>query len=428
MMLAALAASTLLVVKAGTLIDGTGAPPRHDVTVLVEGGRIASVEKGGRIPAGAEIVDLSSATVLPGFVDAHVHLALRTFGDGDWQHTLVTMSSADLALLGAVHAQQTLESGFTTVRVVGSMRFEDVSLREAVNAGWLPGPRILAAATPFGILGGHCDATAGLAPGAMPERGLENGVADGVEGVCEAVRYAVKHGADVVKICATGGVLSPGDLGVQQYTEEEMRAAVETARLLGRRVAAHAHGTEGIKAAVRAGVASIEHGWLLDAEGAGLMKERGTWLVPTLAAIELGERLDKANQLPPAIAEKVRFVGGRAREACRLAAAAGVRIALGTDSGVGRHGTNAHEFGLLKACGLEPMQAIVAGTLGGATLLGVERETGSIAPGKSADIVAVSGDPLADLSRLEHVGFVMKAGSIVVRDGHAVARSAPAVP
>jgi len=340
----------------------------------------------------------------------------------------VTTASADLALLGAVHAQQTLESGFTTVRVVGSMRFEDVSLREAVNAGWLPGPRILAAGTPFGILGGHCDATAGLAPGALAERGLEHGVANGGEGVREAVRYAVKYGADVVKICATGGVLSPGDLGVQQYTEEEMRAAVDTARLLGRRVAAHAHGTEGIKAAVRAGVASTEHGWLLDAEGAALMKERGTWLVPTLTAIDLGERLEKANQLPPAIAEKVRFVGGRAREACSLAATAGVRIALGTDSGVGRHGTNAHEFALLNACGLTPMQAIVAGTLGAATLLGVERETGSIATGKSADIVAVAGDPLADLSRLEHVSFVMKGGAIVVRDGHTVARSAPAVP
>lgn len=310
MTIAALAASAVLALKAGTLIDGTGAPPLHDVTVLVEAGRIASLENGGRIPPGAEVVNLANATVLPGFVDAHVHLALRTFGDGDWAHTLVTMSSADLALLGAVHAQQTLESGFTTVRVVGSIRFEDVSLRDAVNAGWLPGPRILAAGTPFGILGGHCDATAGLAPGAMPERGLENGVANGVEGVREAVRYAVKYGADVVKICATGGVLSPGDLGIQQYTEEEMRAAVETARLLGRRVAAHAHG----------------------------------------------------------------FVGGRAREACRLAAAAGVRIALGTDSGVGRHGTNAHEFGLL------------------------------------------------------HVDFVMKAGAIVVRDGRAVARGAPAIP
>jgi imidazolonepropionase-like amidohydrolase len=427
-LLAALAAPVALVVKAGTLIDGTGGPPARRVAILVQDGRIVSIEKEGHIPAGAEVVDLSDRTVLPGFVDAHVHLTLRTFGDGDWEHTLLTMSSADLALLGAVHAQQTIESGFTTVRVVGSLHFEDVALRNAVDAGWLPGPRIVAAGTSFGILGGHCDATGGLAPGAVPQRGVENGVADGVEGVREAVRYVVKHGADVVKICATGGVLSPGDLGVQQYTEEEMRAAVETARMLGRRVAAHAHGTEGIKAAVRAGVASIEHGWLLDAEGAALMKERGTWLVPTLSAIELGERLDKANQLPRAIAEKVRFVGGRARASCRLAVDAGVRIALGTDSGVGRHGTNGHEFGLLRSCGLDPLQAIGAGTLGAATLLGLERDAGSITAGKWADLVAVKGDPLADLAVLEHVDFVMKGGSVVVRDGEPVARRAPAVP
>jgi imidazolonepropionase-like amidohydrolase len=323
-LLAALTAPAVLVVKAGTLIDGTGGPPSRRVAILVRDGRIVSIEKEGHMPAGAEVVDLSDRTVLPGFVDAHVHLALRTFGDGDWEHTLVTMSSADLALLGAVHAQQTI--------------------------------------------------------------------------------------------------------GVRQYTEEEMRVAVETARMLGRRVAAHAHGTEGIKAAVRAGVASIEHGWLLDAEGAALMKERGTWLVPTLSAIELGERLDRANQLPRAIAEKVRFVGGRARASCRLAVDAGVRIALGTDSGVGRHGTNGHEFGLLKSCGLDPLQAIGAGTLGAATLLGVERDAGSITAGKWADLVAVKGDPLADLSVLERVDFVMKGGSVIVRDGEPVARRAPAVP
>jgi imidazolonepropionase-like amidohydrolase len=297
-----------------------------------------------------------------------------------------------------------------------------------VDAGWVAGPRILAAGTSFGILGGHCDVTDGLVSDLVPARGIEDGVADGADGVRAAVRYVIKYGADVIKICATGGVLSPTDLGAQQYTEDEMRAAVDTARMLGRRVAAHAHGTDGIKAAVRAGVASIEHGWMLDAEGASLMKQRGTWLVPTLSAIELGERLEKAGQLPPALAEKVRFVAGRARESCRLAAAAAVRIALGTDAGVGRHGTNGHEFALMRACGLEPMQAIVAGTSGAATLLGRERDIGSIAVGKAADLVAVAGDPLGDLARLEHPDVVIKAGVVFVRDGRPVARAGPSVP
>jgi imidazolonepropionase-like amidohydrolase len=424
----ALLAGALVALRAGLLIDGTGAAPVRNAVVLIQDGRITAVGASLPIPAGVEVIDLADRTVLPGFIDAHVHLAFRTFGDGDWQHANLVMPSAERALLGAAHAQQTLEGGFTTVRVLGTARFEDVALRDAIQADWLPGPRILAAGISFGALGGHCDATGGLAVDAVPEGGIERGVADGVDGVRAAVRYVVKHGADVVKICATGGVLSPGDLGVQQYTEEEMRAAVETARMLGRRVAAHAHGTGGIKAAVRAGVASIEHGWLLDAEGASLMKQRGTFLVPTLSAIERGERMEKAGELPPWIAEKVRFVARRAREACRTAVSAGVPIALGTDAGVIHHGANGHEFALMSACGLSPMQAITAGTLGAATLLGREAEVGSIAAGKAADLVAVAGDPLSDLGRLEHVDFVMKAGRVAVREGHVVGRSAAGIP
>ncbi|HEY2946076.1 MAG TPA: amidohydrolase family protein [Vicinamibacteria bacterium] len=428
--LSALVAAAVLpvFVRAGTLLDGTGSAAARDVTIVLEGGRIKSVGPSGLVPAGVEMIDLSDRTVMPGFVDAHVHLAYRTFGDGDWEHSTLVLTSADMALLGAVHAQQTLEAGFTTVRVVGTAHFEDVALRQAIDGGWIPGPRIVAAGIAFGIRGGHCDATNGLSIDAVPDGGLERGVADGVGAAREAVRYAVKHGADVIKICATGGVLSPGDLGVQQYTEEEMRAAVETARMLGRRVAAHAHGTEGIKAAVRAGVASIEHGWLLDAEGAALMKQHGTWLVPTLSAIDLGERLEKAGQLPPVLAEKVRSVAQRARESCRLAQAAGVPIALGTDSGVGHHGTNALEFELLTRCGLTPMQAITAGTLGAARLLGREHEIGSVETGKRADLVAVKGDPLSDVALLQHVEFVMKDGVVIKRDGRVLPRPAPAVP
>jgi imidazolonepropionase-like amidohydrolase len=422
------AASPITAVKAGTLIDGTGAPPTHGVTILIQDGRITGVGRDVAVPAGAQVIDLSDRTVLPGFIDAHVHLAFRTFGDGDWEHSSLTMPAAETALLGAAHALQTLQAGFTTVRVLGAGHFEDVALRQAVQSGWIAGPRIVAAGVSFGILGGHCDVTDGTAPDMVPDGGVERGVADGPDAVRKAVRYVIKHGADVVKICATGGVLSPTDLGAQQYTEEEMRVAVETARLAGRRVAAHAHGTEGIKAAVRAGVTSIEHGWLLDAEGAALMKQRGTWLVPTLSAIELGERLEKAGQLPPALAEKVRSVAQRARESCRLASAAGVRIALGTDAGVVHHGTNAHEFGLLAACGLTPLQAVEAGTLGAATLLGRETEVGSVVVGKRADLVAVVGDPLRDLSLLEHVDFVMRDGAVYKRHGQALAWSVAAVP
>jgi imidazolonepropionase-like amidohydrolase len=256
-----LLAAALVALRAGLLVDGTGAAPVRNAVVVVQDDRITAVGPDLAVPAGADVIDLSDRTVLPGFIDAHVHLAYRTFGDGDWEHANLVMPSAERALLGAAHAQQTLESGFTTVPVLGTARFEDVALRNAIDAGWVPGPRILAAGISFGALGGHCDATGGLAVDAVSEGGIERGVADGPDGVRAAVRSVIKHGADVVKICATGGVLSLGDLGVQQYTEDEMRAAVETARMLGRRVAAHAHGTEGIKAAARAGVASIEPGW-----------------------------------------------------------------------------------------------------------------------------------------------------------------------
>ena len=293
-------------IRAGTLIDGTGAAPVKNAVILVQGDRITAVGTNVPVPAGATVVDLSGATVLPGFIDAHVHLAFRTIGDGDWQHAGLTEMPSQLALLGAAHAQQTLEAGFTTVRVVGTAHFGDIALRNAINAGWIPGPRIVAAGISFGIRGGHCDETNGLQPDALDhEGGIEVGVADGIEEVRNAVRYMVKYGADVIKICATGGVLSLTDsAGVQQYTEDEMRAIVETATQLDRRVAAHAHGTAGIKAAVRAGVTSIEHGSILDAEAVALMKQHGTWLVPTLLAGITMDSLATAGRLPAPIAAK----------------------------------------------------------------------------------------------------------------------------
>lgn len=417
-------------IRAGTLIDGTGSAPIRNAVIVIQGDRITAVGANVPIPTGATVIDLSGATVLPGFIDAHVHLASHTIGDGDWQHAGLTELPSQTALLGAAHAQQTLEAGFTTVRVVGTPHFGDIALRNAINAGWIPGPRILGAGVSFGIRGGHCDGTNGLQPFALGhEAGVESGVADGVEEVRNAVRYAVKYGADVIKICATGGVLSLTDsVGVQQYTEEEMRAIVETATQLDRRVAAHAHGTAGIKAAVRAGVTSIEHGSILDAETVALMKQKGTWLVPTLLAGFTVESLATAGRLPPPIAAKALAIAPRMHNSFKLALDGGVKIALGTDAGVMRHGTNAREFALMVRYGMTPMQAIVAGTSSGATLLGLERDIGTIAVGKRADIVAVGGNPLDNIEILQSVQFVMKDGRVFKRDGQVVGRSAAGVP
>ena len=417
-------------IRAGTLIDGTGGNPVRNAVILIQGERITAVGANVQVPAGASVLDLSNATVLPGFIDAHVHLVGRTIGDGDWQHAGLTELPSELALLGAAHAHQTLEAGFTTVRVVGSGGFGDIALRNAINAGWIPGPRVLGAGTSFGINGGHCDGSSGYQPDLPISRGtIETGAADGVEQVREAVRYNVKHGADVIKICATGGVLSPTDsAGVQQYTEEEIRAVVEAAHMTERRVAAHAHGTAGIKAAVRAGVTSIEHGSMLDAEAVTLMKQRGTWLVPTLLAGFTVESLATAGRLPPAIAAKALVIAPRMHNSFKMAVDGGVRIALGTDAGVMRHGTNAREFALMVRYGMTPMQAIVAGTSSAATLLGLEREVGTLAVGKRADIVAVQGNPLQSIQVLENVTFVMKDGRVFKRDGQVLGRSAAGVP
>jgi imidazolonepropionase-like amidohydrolase len=417
-------------IRAGTLIDGSGGAPVANAVILVQGSRITAVGASVAVPSGATVIDLSGWTVLPGFVDAHVHLTGHIIGDGDWQHDDLTESAAQRTLLGAAHAQQTLEAGFTTVRNVGASEFTDIALRNAINAGWVPGPRILGAGISFGISGGHCDGSSGLQPGALISRGgLETGAADGVEQVREAVRFNVKHGADVIKICATGGVLSPTDsVGVQQYTEEEMRAVVEAAHMSERRVAAHAHGLAGIKAAVRAGVTSIEHGSILDDEAVRLMKERGTYLVPTLMAGEAVERLARQNRLPPAIAAKALAIAPRMRDSFRRALNGGVKIALGTDAGVFPHGTNGHEFTLMAQFGMTPMQAIVAGTSSSAALLGLEQEIGTVAAGRRADLVAVRGNPLQNIQLLEQVGFVMKDGVVFKRDGQVLGRSAAGVP
>jgi imidazolonepropionase-like amidohydrolase len=380
----------------------------QDPVLLLGDGRITAVNPSS-VPTDAPTLELGDVTLLPGFIDAHTHLTLDI--EGDWVVRPVTEGPADHALRGARNARLTLEAGFTTVRDVGATGFSDVALMEAVDAGMVPGPRILPAGHSLSITGGHCEVT-GFAPGVL-EGGPETGVADGPWEAVEAARYQIKHGARVIKLCATAGVLSfEGPVGAQQFTEEEMRAVVEEAARHDLRVAAHAHGTEGIKAAVRAGVTSIEHGSILDDEAMALMRERGTWLVPTTC---LADRIDLEG-LPAPIRAKAESVMPRMRESLRRAIAAGVPIAFGTDAAVFPHGENACEFSYYVELGMSSLEALQSATVDAAELLGVE-DRGALAPGMLADIVAVPGDPLADISVTEEVVFVMKGGQVVVTPG-----------
>lgn len=406
--------SGTVVLKAARIIDGTGAPPIVNGVIVILDDTIMAVGPAARIniPTGARVIDLGDATLLPGFIDAHTHIIGRVLGDPDANGAIFRDPDSFGAILGVRNAQMTLMAGFTSIRNVGAGNFNDLALKRAINEGWVPGPRILGAGHSLGITGGHCDEN-GFKPGAA-DGDYKTGIADGPEQVRAAVRYQIKYGADLIKTCATGGVLSEGDaVGATQYTFEELKAMVEEAHKLERKVAAHAHGTEGIKIATRAGVASIEHGSFLDDEGAKLMAERGTYLVPTLMAGETVERLAKNGVLKGFRGEKALMAAAVMRKAIRIAIANNVKIALGTDAGVIPHGTNGHEFTLMVEWGgMKPMDAIQAGTLNAARLLGIDNNYGSLAPGKTADIVAVSGDPLTDIKRMERVVFVMKNGSV----------------
>ena len=405
----------VVVLKAARLIDGTGTAPIANALVVVTDNTITAVGAAGqvRVPANARMIDLGDVTLMPGFIDAHTHLIGRVLGDPAGDTAAVRDFESFGAILSVQHARATLMAGFTSVRNVGAFgRFDDMALRKAVDEGWTPGPRIMTAGHALGIRGGHCDQNA-FRPGLL-ERGIEEGIADGPEQIRAAVRYQIKYGADVIKTCATGGVLSEGDaVGATQYSFEELKAMVEEASKLERKVAAHAHGTEGIKLAVRAGVSSIEHGSFLDEEGARLMKEHGTFLVATLSAAEAVERAAKTGVLKGLRAEKALAAAAAVRHAIKLAVANKVPIALGTDAGVVPHGTNTHEFVLLVQWGgMSNMDAIVAGTSSGAKLMGWEKKVGSLTTGKWADIVAVSGDPSKDIEDIQKVVFVMKNGVV----------------
>ena len=407
-------AQQVTVLRGARLIDGTGAAPISNAVIVITDDRITAVGPAASVtvPAGAKVVDLGDVTLLPGFIDAHTHIIGRTLGDPMADLAVVKDYAGYAAIVGVDNARKTLMAGFTSIRVVGSSNFDDMALRQAITDGRVPGPRMENAGHAIGITGGHCDEN-GYRPGLL-HYGPEDGVADGVDQVRAAVRYQVKSGADVVKTCATGGVLSEGDaVGATQYTYEEMKALVDEATKLGRKVAAHAHGTDGIKIAVRAGVSSIEHGSFLDEEGAKMMAQRGTFLVPTMMAGEAVERFAKNGVLKGLRAEKALAAAAAMRHSTKIALANHVPIALGTDAGVIPHGTNAHEFGLMVEWGgMTPMAALNAGTLNAAKLLGWDARVGSLATGKLADIVAVPGDPLADIHATERVSFVMKGGVV----------------
>jgi imidazolonepropionase-like amidohydrolase len=403
-------APSRIIIKAAKLIDPRNATVLKRAVVEIEDGRIVKVSSGSTPPAGVAVIDLGDATLLPGLIDCHDHLTSNPEQSG---YRALGVSLPRETLYGAANALRTLRAGFTTVRNVGASGFSDVALREAIDEGDLLGPRLLVSGPAMGITGGHCDNN--LLPYQFHFK--DEGVADGLAEVRSKVRETAKYGADLIKVCASGGVLSKGDQpGTAQYTLDELKAIVEEAHRLGRKVAAHAHGAQSIKDSIRAGVDSIEHASLIDDEGIALARDHGTYLVMDIYnddfILKEGARV---GMLPESL-EKERKLGQLQRDNFRKAWKAGVRMAFGTDGGVYPHGDNARQFAYMVQYGMTPMEAIRAATVSAADLLGWSDRVGGIEPGKLADLIAVADDPTADVRALEKMVFVMKGGAVVKND------------
>jgi imidazolonepropionase-like amidohydrolase len=407
-----------IAIHAGRLIDGTGARVREQVTILVRDDRIVSVTPGYSQPAGAQLIDLSNATVLPGLIDCHVHITSQ-FDGGDPVREMVTRDDFDSAYRTPAYARATLEAGFTSVRDVGASTDLVVAMKRAIARGEIAGPRMWVAGAPLGPTGGHSDSHSGLDP-AISDPAWNESLIDGVDSAVRAVRDHRRRGVDLIKIMPSGGVLSVNDDPMLQLmSDAEIRAVVETAHALGMKVAAHIHGRQAIDHAIALGVDSVEHGSYAAAESYALFKEHGTYLVPTLLIAQRVYEVATTHpeQLPPSSAAKAIEVAPHLQHNLGAAFRAGVKIAFGTDEGLVPHGKNAGEFALMVKAGIPAMDAILAATRNAADLIGDSADIGSVQPGRFADIVAVAGDPLADITELERVRFVMKGGTVYRQDG-----------